>query len=199
MLQTKEGTAALVDELHPKMAEKAGNAVIQFNLGLAMITTAIASEADITTEESRQLTELVLAVQRWANGIDWSDRTRLARALEAVGAFVRGSGLASPKELELLAYEDALALGDDAIAMAKRVASVYDLDVDGTLASIELEELARDGDRATVRTSLTLLGVPLAITRDLKWRNGRWVEARHAEAIDAPPTADAKPVEPTLH
>lgn len=198
LLKTKEGTAALVDELHPQIAEKAGTAVIQFNLGLAAMLTAISSEAELSLEESQQLSQLVLAVQRWANGIDWSDRTRLERALGAVSAFVRGSGLETPKELALLAYEDALALGDDAIAMGKRVASAYDLDVDATLGSIEIDELERDGDRATVRTKLTVLGVPLSITRELVYRDGRWIEARHAEALDAPGTADAKPVAPAV-
>src|SRR5688572_24469474 len=197
-LKTKEGTAALVDELHPKVSEKAGTAVIQFNLGLAAMLTAISSEAELSLEESQQLSQLVLAVQRWANGIDWSDRTRLAQALEAVSTFVRATGLDTPRELELLAYEDALAIGDDAIAMAKRVAAAYALDVDATLGSIEIEELARDGEHATVRTSLRVLDVPLTITRELVYRNGRWVEARHADAIDAPGTADAKPA-PTMH
>jgi hypothetical protein len=193
MLQTKEGTAALVDELHPKITEKAGTAVLQFNLGLAAMLTAISSQAELSLEESQQLSQLALAAQRWANGIDWSDRTRLAKALDAVSAFVRGSGLASPKELELLAYEDALAIGDDAIAMGKRIAAAYDLDVDATLGSISIEELARDGETAKVRTSLTLLGVPLSITRDLVYRDGRWIESRHADVLDAPGTADAKP------
>ena len=198
MLKTKEGTAALVDELHPKITEKAGTAVLQFNLGLAAVLTAISSEAELSLEESQQLSQLVLAVQRWANGIDWSDRSRLEQALGAVSAFVRESGLETPKELELLAYEDALALGDAAIVMVKRMASAYDVDVDATLASIRLEELAREDDRAKVRTSATVFGVPITITRDLVYRNSRWVEARHADAIDAPGTADAKPA-PTIN
>ncbi len=197
MLRTKEGTAALADELHPKLTEKATTAVLQFNFGLAAMLTAIASEAELTAEESRQASQLVLAVQRWANGVDWADRARLERALGAVASFVRASGLESPRELELLAYEDALALGDDAIAMVKDVVSAYELDLDAILSSIEIEELARDGERATVRTRLTVFAVPLTITRELEYRAGRWVDTRDGHSEQGHDADEAKPAAKT--
>ena len=173
-LRTAEGTAALVDELQPKIAEQASTAVLQFNLGLAAAMTAVVTEAKLPAAEAQQVSQVLLAVQRWANGIDFTDRARLERAVGAVAGFVRQSGLETPRELELLAYEEALALGDDAIAMVKRIAAAYDLDVDALLASIRVEELARDGERATMRVSANVLGVPIAVTREMEYRHGHW-------------------------
>ncbi|HVF34828.1 MAG TPA: hypothetical protein VND91_05855 [Candidatus Saccharimonadia bacterium] len=184
MLMTDEGTAALVAELQPKISEKASTAVLQFNLGLAAMLTAVATEAGLSPTESQQFTQVVLAVQRWATGIDWSDPARLDRALAEASGLVRRSGLKSPRELVTLPYERALALGDDAIATFKGVLRAYDIDVDATLASISLEELERDGDRATVRTRVTVLGVPLDVTRELRHRHGRWNDARHSRDDD---------------
>lgn len=185
MLMTDEGTAALAAELQPKISEKASTAVLQFNLGLAAMLTAVASEAELSPAESQQFTQVVLAVQRWANGIDWSDPARLDRALAEASGLVRRSGLESPRGLAALPYERALALGDDAIATFKGVLRAYDVDVDATLASISLDELERDGDRATVRTRVTVLGVPLDVTREMRHRHGRWHEARHVRDDEA--------------
>ena len=190
-LRTTEGTAALVDELQPKIAEQASTAVLQFNLGLAAAMTAVVTEAKLPAAEAQQVSQVLLAVQRWANGIDFTDRARLERAVGAVAAFVRQSGLETPRELELLAYEEALALGDDAIAMVKRIAAAYDLDVDATLASIRVEELARDGERATMRVSANVLGVPIAVTREMQYRHGHWVD------VDDAPRAQPAVVEST--
>ena len=186
-LRTAEGTAALVDELQPKISEQASTAVLQFNLGLAAAMTAVVTDAKLPAAEAQQVSQVLLAVQRWANGIDFSDRARLERAVGAVAEFVRRSGLETPRELELLAYEDALALGDSAIAMVKRIAAAYDLDVDATLASIRIDELARDGELATVRVSAHVLGVPIAVTRELEYRGNEWREAHpHGHAHAAP-------------
>ncbi|HET9484620.1 MAG TPA: hypothetical protein VFO79_11740, partial [Xanthomonadales bacterium] len=150
-----------------------------FNLGLAAMLTAIASEAELSPAESQQFSQLVLGVQRWAGGIDWSDASRVDRVLAAASGFVRRSGLASPRQVADLPYERALALGDDAIATAKLVLRAYDFDLDALLASISFEELERDGSTATVRTRLVAFGVPLDVTRELTWRRGRWSDARH--------------------
>lgn len=194
-LRTADGTAALVDELQPKIAEQASTAVLQFNLGLAAAMTAVVTEAKLPAAEAQQVSQVLLAVQRWANGIDFSDRARLERAVDAVAQFVRQSGLETPRELELLAYEDALALGDEAIAMVKRIAAAYDLDVDATLASIRVEELARDDELATMRVSANVLGVPISVTRELEYRASEWREARPHDGAEALPAVHRRRAE----
>lgn len=184
LLGTPEGTAVLADELYPKFAEQANLNVAQLNGGIAMTLASIASDGDLTPEEVQQLSQLMLAVQRWSNGMDWQDRARFNRAIDEVAGFVRRSQAKTATEIMLLPYEDALALGDDAIATAKRVLRVYDLDVDATLRTVRIEELSRDGDDATLRWSARVLDVPIGITRALRYQRehrNRWRDAKELE------------------
>lgn len=184
LLGTPEGTAELAEELYPKFAEQASLNVAQLNGGIAMTLAAIASDGDLSPEEVQQLSQLMLAVQRWSNGMDWQDRARFDRALDEIAGFVRRSHAKTFTEIMLLPYEDALALGDDAIATVKRVLRVYDLDVDAMLRTARIEELSRDGDDATLRWSARVLDVPVTITRALRYEReyaNRWRDAKEPE------------------
>lgn len=184
LLGTPEGTAQLGEELYPKFAEQASLNVAQLNGGIAMTLASIASDGELSPEEVQQLSQLMLAVQRWSNGMDWQDRVRFDRALDEIAGFARRSHAKTFTEIMLLPYEDALALGDDAIATAKRVLRVYDLDVDATLRSARIEELSREGDDATLRWSARVLDVPVTITRALRYERkyaNRWRDAKELE------------------
>lgn len=189
LLATDAGAQQLVDEWQPALAEKATSQVVAMNVGLAAALSGIASSAELRAEEVARLSQLVVAVQSWANRIDWNDRARLERAVGAMSGFVQRSKLATPIELPLVPYEQALALGDDAIATAKAVLRAYDLDVDATLDSLQMEELERDGEHAVVRVRATVLEVPIELVRELYYEHtwgGRWVDsherARRLEA-----------------
>ena len=169
MLATPEGTKALADELYPKFAEQATLNAAQFNGGIAMTLSSIASDSGLTPDEVQQVSQLMLAFQGWSNGMDWQDRARFDRAIDEIAGFARRSGVETATEIQLLPYEEAAALGDDAVATIKRVVRIYDLDVDAMLHSIRIEELSRNGDEATLRWSARVLDVPISIEKQMRY------------------------------
>ena len=185
-LASPERTAEFADALFSQFAEEADKTVAELNRDFAQTMGSIASGEDFSPGELQQVSQIALAAQRWANGMDWHDRARFDRALDAVAGFVRRSGAKTAGEFRLLPYEDAAALGDDAIATIKRVLREYDLDIDGMLSSVEVEELSRDGDEATLRWSARVFDVPIVAVREMRYErhySKRWMTAKEFEQM----------------
>ena len=64
----------------------------------------------------------------------------------------------------------------------KRALKLYGIDAEQVLASIKFELLARESDRARMRTSLKFLDVPLALEQELVWYRDDWMSADAAQA-----------------
>ena len=202
MLGTQHGAVALGDAFGPRFATHLLEARQRYARDLPQDLVDLANDPDYTPDEAQQLSQLALAALRWAEDTDFADRARLDRALAEASGFVQRSGLASPREIPLLDYDAACALGGDALATLKRVLLAYGLDADAVLASIVIEEAARDGDRATLRWHARVLDVPITFTREQRFRHGRWADAPaapYAEEDAFETEEDASGFAPDLH
>jgi hypothetical protein len=183
-LATREGVDALVAEWQPLLAEQANAKVIEFNLGLAAMMNALGEDKSASAEELRQRGQLILAVQAWANGVDFNDASRLRRAVDAAAGFVRKSGVRSSRDFMTMPFEDLVIRLDDALRAGKEILAAYDLDVDALLRSIEFSVVSRDGDRARIRSEATVLGVRLSHEEDLRWYRDDWMDASVVDSIE---------------
>jgi hypothetical protein len=183
-LATREGVDALVAEWQPLLAEQANAKVIEFNLGLAAMMSALGEDKSASVEELRQRGQLILAVQAWANGVDFNDAARLRRAVDAAAGFVRKSGVRSSRDFMAMPFEDLVIRLDDALRAGKEILAAYDLDVDALLRSIEFSVVSRDGDRARIRTEATVLGVRLSHEEELRWYMNDWMDAGAVDSIE---------------
>jgi hypothetical protein len=181
MLRTPEGTEAFIAEWQPKLAELGNQKVIEFNLGIAVMLQGIQQDQNMTAEEIAQANEFVLALQRWANSIDWNDGVRFRTAVAAVADAVRASKLEHLRDAETLSYDDAMEVANTMFRAGKRVMAAYDLDVDPVLTSVQINVVNQTPTRATMVITLRALDVPLAFTQELAYVDGNWLDARVAE------------------
>jgi len=191
-LQTDAGLELLADELQPLIAEQAETSIGKFNLGFGVALAAIASDKNLSAEQSMQLTQLMYATQNWTHRVDFADPQRLRRALAALSRLVRQTGLKRMEDVQSLAFEDMVIHGDTLLVTIKQVLGAYDLDVDQVLASVRVSELDAFGNQATLRIEGQVLGVDLAYQWPKIYTRGQWLDAERvaAEARHASEEAD---------
>lgn len=181
-LQSDAGIDLLVTEFQPKIAEDAGQAIMQFNVGMGASLLAIANDKDLSATEVQQLTQLLYAVQAWTGRVDFADAERLRRALKAVSPLVRQLGLKRFDDVQGMRFEDAMVHGDTLIVAVKQALAVYELDIDAILNSVRLSEVDAFGDQATLRAEARVFGVDIAHNFNMRYYEGKWIDAQSAQS-----------------
>lgn len=182
-LRTTEGTEAFIAEWQPKLAAFGSQKVIEFNLGIAAMLQEIQQNQSMTADEIAQASELVLALQRWANRIDWNDTPRFRRAVMVAADTVRASKLQDFGDFQTLSYDDAITFLNRLFRGLKRIMAIYDLDPDPILASVTIDAIDATPTRAKLVIKLRALEVPMAFAQDLAYVGGRWMDASVAEMV----------------
>ncbi len=182
-LQTDAGIELLVAELQPLIAEEAGKRIMQFNIAFGATLTGIASEKQFSADQVQQLTQLMYAVQDWTGRVQFDDPARLRRALQAVAALARQTGLKRFDDSQAMAFEEAIVHGDSLIRTVKQVLAAYDLDADEILNSVRLSEVDAIDDRATLRVEARVFGVALAHDFKQQYFEGEWMDAEAVASI----------------
>lgn len=173
-LAAPDGVAKASAQWYPLWQAQVPQMLASAQIGLTGMGAAIAESTSMTPLERSQLIELQWALTGWLSRTDFADRKQFDQVLAIGRAWIVASGKQHPLQLQLTGPEQRLQLADSAIKSFKQVLSLYGLDADGVLASVRLEEIGRDGDRAQVRTSFKLLDVPLVFVEDLSWFEGEW-------------------------
>lgn len=186
-LAQPDGVALTSAEWYPRWQAYLPQVLPLAQMALVGINQTIAENTKMTALERSQLTELQWALTGWLTSTDFADRQRFEQVLSLCRDWIVTSGVAHPLQLELSAPELRLQLADQALSSVKKAISLYGLDVDKTLASVRIEERSSDATRTQLRTSLTLLGVPISVEEELHWIQGEW---RDAADVDVYPEAD---------
>lgn len=177
-----DGVARASAEWYPRWQAKVPQLLAGAQMGLAAMSASIAEDTGMTALERAQLVELQFALSGWLSQTDFSDRKRFEQVLALGREWILASGKAHPFELALTTPEQRLALATRAMQSTKRALKLYGIDVEQVLASIKFELLAREPDRARMRTSLKFLDVPLALEQELVWYRDDWMSADAAQA-----------------
>ena len=184
-LAGKDGVARASAEWYPLWQAQLPQMLAGAQMGVTGMGAAIAESTSMTPLERSQLIELQWALAGWLSRTDFADRQKFEQVLDIARGWIVASGKRHPLQLALTGPEQRLQLADLAIKSVKQAVSLYGLDADRVLASVRLEQVNRDGDRAKVRTSFTLLDVPLVFEEDLSWFEGDWQDTETVEALKA--------------
>ena len=182
-LTASDGVAKASAQWYPQWQALVPQMLASAQMGLTGMGAAIAESTSMTPLERSQLLELQWALGGWLSRTDFADRKKFDQLLGIAHAWIVASGKQHPLELPLTGPEQRLQLADLAIKSFKQAVTLYGLDADGVLASVRLEEISRDGDRAQVRTSFKLLDVPLVFEEDLSWFEGDWQDTETVNAL----------------
>lgn len=202
-LAGKDGVARASAQWYPKWQAQVPQMLANAQLALTAMGSGIAESTSMTPFERSQMLELQWALGGWLSRTDFADREKFDQVLGIARTWIVASGKQHPLELQLTGPEQRLQLTDLAIKSFKQAVTLYGLDADGVLASVRMEEISRDGDRAQVRTSFKLLDVPLAFEEDLSWYEGEWqdtemVNTLKRERAEAPVETEELFQDPTL-
>ena len=181
-LISADGVAKASAEWYPKWQAQVPQMLAGLQMAQTGIGESIATSTSMTAVERAQLTELQWAFGAWLSRTDFADRKAFDRVLGLARDWILASGAAHPFELQLTSPDKRLQLGDQAIAAGKQALTLYGLDANAILASVKIEQLERNGDRARLRTSLKILDVPLTIDEDLQWFENDWRDAEEVAA-----------------
>ncbi len=177
-----DGVARASAEWYPRWQAQVPQMLAGAQMGLAAMGASIAESTSMTALERAQMMELQWALTGWLSRTDFSDRKRFEQLLGLGREWILASGKAHPMELVLTRPEQRLALATRAMQSTKRALNLYGIDADQVLASVKIELLARESDRARMRTSLKFLDVPLALEQDLAWYQDEWMPADSVQA-----------------
>src|SRR5918993_112016 len=138
---------------------------------------------------------------RWVSAavLDWmtpamlSDRERARAAIKILVETARELELPTLEASRRLEMIPALEKGGQALRGLKRMAGVYGIDADASLAAVQARVVDARGERATVEVRYPLLGKTVAFDMKLLRRDGRWYSA---EAVEQAEADLAKPLVP---
>lgn len=176
-LAEPDGVAKASAEWYPQWQAQVPKMLAGLQMAQTGIGESIASSTSMTPVERAQLTELQWAFGAWLARTDFADRKSFEQVLGLAHNWIVASGVSNPLELQLTSPDKRLQLGNQAIASAKQALHLYGVDADAILASVRIEQLERDGDRARLLTSLKILDVPLTVDEDLRWFEDEWRDA----------------------
>lgn len=161
---------------YPLWLEQLPSLLAGAQMGLVAMASGAAEDSKLNPLLQTQLNELHWAISAWLNRTDFGDRARFDQVVRLASDWVRASGKRHPVHLKLTTPEQRLELAGRAMGSVKSVLGLYGLDADAVLKSVRFTELQRDGDTATIRTELRVLGVLLQVDEELAWYNGRWMD-----------------------
>ncbi len=152
----------------------------------------IQGDPDLDESERERQIQLLVAVSRWAADAPLADPARARRALAQLCEAARETGLDSDAAFQAAGMAESLRRMSAFLAVAKSVLADYGLDLDASLAGIEVRLERQTGDRAELRMRYPVgngevdarLGVE---RRDRRWYRSDWL--RHAEAAASRPAA----------
>ena len=130
-----------------------------------------------------------------------SDRPRARAAIKVLVATARKLDLPTLEASRRLDMIPSLEKAGQALAGVKKMARIYGLDADGSLAALTARLVDAHGDRATVEVSYPLLGQSVRFEMELLRRDGRWygydaVTGAEAELAKATAPAATHPAVP---
>lgn len=134
----------------------------------------VSSESPIDSQAS--FSELLLELDRYLLETDFSDRAKLHATVSDLGVFAQSSGVANFDDLPSLPFDEMLALAQRVMVTGKRIARRYGLDADAVLDSYEVTSTRSSENRAQLRQTIKVLGVPVVWYQELAWDGEAWVE-----------------------
>lgn len=183
---TKDGAEEeIMAELEPQLDQMRQQMPMYVGMFQGIAQSAIAQSKDMTETQREQAQSALTAVAGWAQRTDLASPDRAEEAIAVVCDTARDLDLPTLEDVRALDFDKMLNKSGRLVSGLKEALSIYDLNVDEVLDSVEAETVDQDGDTATVRTTFRFLDTNQAVDGQLVKVDGRWVsrEAMEAEVV----------------
>jgi hypothetical protein len=166
---------ALMQEIEPELVKNRPQMAGALLMGFGAMQMALAKQDDSLSEAERSaLQALVPEVQKWAGSTDFLSSDLMRKVIRIGVNTAKNSGIRSLDDAKALSFEQATQRADQVLLALKQAALVYNLPIDQILDSTRVQTLKVQGTEATVRSSVTVFGVPLSHEFELSFSEGRW-------------------------
>lgn len=151
--------------------------------------------------ERQHFGQLLTTLSRWAAGAPLTDRKRAQAALALLIPAARQVRLDSDAAFAEAGMDESLRRMGGMVAATKQAIALYGLDLDASLADMQVQMLSQTGDLAKVRMRYSVAGSPIDTIVPVQRYDGRWyvadfvdnARAAVAAAEGAAPPAPATP------
>lgn len=167
---------ALMVELEPKLAEvrpKIAGAKLMAAGALQMAASG-GIDNELTPSQRESLNAVLPGLTAWMSNTDFLSEQTLREALGYLTDAARGTGIRTLDDVKALNFEQMLTRAGSMLAAGKRALRLYGLDADAIVSSLRVEVLEIAGDRAKVRTTVTVFDAPVSSEHELYLVEGRW-------------------------
>lgn len=165
----------LMAEIEPKLEEarpQYGGALLMAFGAMQMAVNS--PESDLTPEQRAQLEAALPGIMGWASNTDFLSSDTMRQALTLLTDAARRTGLTTLDQIKALPLDAVLQRTGPVFAAAKDAVRLYGIDLDAIADSLQVEVLEIDGDKARVRTTITVFDTPVWADHDLVLVEGRW-------------------------
>jgi hypothetical protein len=170
----------LMAEIEPKLVEARPQAAGALLMAFGAAQMAVNSpESELTEEQRAALQSVLPGFQAWASSTDFLDSATLRDALTLLTDAARRTGITDLEQIKALPLEGLLDRTRPVLAAAKDAVQLHGIDIDAIVDSLQVEVLENDGQKARVRTTVTLFGAPVWHEHELVLVEGRWY-GKHA-------------------
>ncbi len=174
-------------ELEPKLAEFDREGAAQMPMLIGMMTgmaqASIQQNKELDEAAKAQAMQMVNALTRWISATEFTDRTKVRAALEALAGAARGSKVRTLAQMQALSFDDALVEYSRAFRAFKDVMAIYGLPLDPVLASVKTKVLSTQGNNAKVRLSYRMLETDFTHDLDMVKLDDRWYGSKTAAQV----------------
>jgi hypothetical protein len=164
-----------MEEIEPKLAEarpQVGGALL---MGFGAMQMAVTSpDSELTDEQRAALQSAMPGIQKWASTTDFLSSDTMRTALTLLTDAARRTGITDIDQIKAMPLESVLQRAGTVLAAGKEAVRLYGIDLDAVADSLRVDVLEIDGDKARVRTTVTLFDAPLWAEHDLVLVEGRW-------------------------
>lgn len=173
----------IMTELEPQLTQMKAQMPMMIGMFSGIAQAAIAQNQQLDAEQTKQAQALLTSVSQWAMSTDFASPELAREAVEVAVDTARELDLRTMEAVRELSFNEVLAKGGLVLGGVKEMLSVYELEVNEMLESVESETVNMAGGEATVETRFTFLGTPQVVTGTMVERGGQWVAK---EAVESP-------------
>ena len=156
----------------------------------------VRKQGDFSDAERAHYQQVVEAISHWAAEAPLADADKAHAAIDTLAKAARDAKLPDQAAFRQAGMVASLAKLSWVSTALKKVLVGYGLDLDAALSGMQVEEVSRDGDKATVRMRYTLAGRPIEAVVEAERVGKHWYLSdflRHARAAATPPVTPEAP------
>jgi hypothetical protein len=135
--------------------------------------------------EKQHASAVGTALLAWLTPELVADRARAKKAIAVLADGARELELPTLADTRKLEMRETLDKGSEVLKASKKIARIYGVDANASLAAVQARVLSASGDTATMEVSYPLLGQTVRFQMELLRRDGRWYPADSVRAAEA--------------